>query len=349
MVSERDIELGGLPNAGAVLATSVEHGRALLRARDSFVENQSRFDRQARLNLRATVAHVDERTYLEYVGAQVVAWQPTEIDRLRAIVEAMGGLLERFTFDLPSPIHLVKTTGQEEGYAAYTRRRDVIVLPANMVASLEAPASFGDPLHPGGSTTYLQNVILHECFHLFSKNNPVRRRELYELIGYHTTAEEIVLPDVGWPAPDSPDSMADLKITNPDTPTLDAYITMRLPTEVTGGDPADKHLLPVLLASGPYDGGLFFEYLQVNFMSIVDTGAGGEPTWTPELDDDGRPIMFPMDSHNPELTRVYERRIGHNLSGELFHPDEVLAQNWVLVANEPSLGLLTKMSTALRA
>jgi hypothetical protein len=43
----------------------------------------------------------------------------------------------------------------------------------------------------------------------------------------------------------------------------------------------------------------------------------------------------------------YLKMIGRNMTGELFHPDEILAQNFVLVVNQPSLGLLTEMRSIL--
>lgn len=333
--------LGTLPNAGQVVAADATRGVELLTTVDDFVRHQSRFDRHARLNLSFGVTDVTRDMYLDYVASKVVPWNDAEIEQLAAIVADMATVLQRFEFDLPSPIHLVKTTGQEEAHAAYTRNLDTIVLPANMVASLYVPSDFGDPLHEGGSRTYLQGVVLHECFHLFSKSNVARRAKLYDLVGYRMT-DEIELPDVGWPAADSPETMADLKITNPDTPRLDVIIDLDIPTVGDEGG-TTATVAPVLMASGPYRGGSFFGMLEWYFMEVVESGGA----WVPRLTDDGRPVMHLVESGSA-LLEVYESAIGHNLTHELFHPDEVLAQNWTLVAAEPSLELLVRMSDVLR-
>jgi hypothetical protein len=65
--------------------------------------------------------------------------------------------------------------------------------------------------------------------------------------------------------------------------------------------------------------------------------------WVPVLDDSGRPLFYKSEPLMPQ----YLKMIGLNMTGELFHPDEILAQNFVLVVNQPSLGLLTEMRSIL--
>lgn len=353
-----DIPVGELPGGTTVIAASLSSGRKLLSQTDTFVDNQSRFDRQARLNLRHCVVDVTTEIYLDYVESQVMAWEePDEIESLRRIVgtdkqkETFESIHTKFKrlaeVNLPDKIWLVKTTGLEEGYAAYTRGMNVIALPANMVESLQASPNFGDPLHPSNDLTYLQDVITHECFHLFSKNNPVRREELYALVNYKSTGHPVRLPDVKWPENDSPTSMRDLKITNPDTPTFAVYIEMDVPENATEPD-AKKHLvkrplLPILIAQGSYDGGIFFSVMEKYFMVIEQDSAGN---WKPAIGPDERPILYPMKRGTP-LFKQYLDLIGHNLTGELFHPDEILAQNFVFVANLPDTQLLARMGTVL--
>ena len=122
---------------------------------------------------------------------------------------------------------------------------------------------------------------------------------------------------------------------------LDVYIELEVAAHPGGGSMVRKPLLPVLLGSRPYGGGSFFEYLEWWFMAIEPV----DGRWMPELDEDQRPMLYAGD----DLLGQYESVIGHNLDDELFHPDEILAQNWVFVANEPSLGLLVDMDKILRS
>ena len=102
-----------------------------------------------------------------------------------------------------------------------------------MVASLESKTSYCDPLHPSSNTAYLQGIITHESFHIFSKNSYQHDKPclaaLYEKVGYQFTGNDVTLPDTGWPTPDSPSSMPDLVITNPDYPMLNTFIHMTTP------------------------------------------------------------------------------------------------------------------------
>jgi hypothetical protein len=336
-----DVEVGELHGGTRVLAASVGNAGGLLTSVDTFVEQQSPFDRQARLNLSTDVVEVTLDMYLDYVGSQVVAWSPAELRLLSgAVLPSVAEQVRRFDVELPEVIYLVKTTGQEEGHAAYTRHRNVIVLPQNMVVSLFAGSS-GDPLHEGGATTYLTNIVLHELFHIISKNNPAIRSRLYEGVGFRQTGDPVELPQVPWPDVHSTTSLAELKITNPDTPLLDVYIEMDVPERPGGATVVRKSLLPVLVATRPYGGGSFFDYLEWQFLAIRSVA----DRWVAELDDDQRPMMYPSQG----LLAQYETRIGRNLDSELFHPDEILAQNWVFVANQPSLDLLVHMAQVLTA
>ena len=335
------MELGRLPGGTLVMAADKEHGARLLATADDFVDNQSRFDRQARLSLRTEVVEVTRSMYFDYVASQVMDWSADEVAALKGIVEAIAGKLEPLDFRLPEVVHLVKTSGEEEGHAAYTRQTNVIVLPVNMIQSLFTQANFGDPLHAGTSPSYLTDVVTHELFHLFSKNNADRRWHLYGLVHYEATGDDVELPNVPWPNADSTVSLPDSKITNPETPNLNTFIRMEVsPVSEPGGQTANKPLLPVLLATGPYAGGVFFDYLDWWFMALVQV----DGRWVAELDQDQRPVMY----QSTPLMGQYMGLVGKNITDELFHPDEILAQNWVLVANEPDLTLLSNMARILR-
>jgi hypothetical protein len=341
-----DTPLGTLPPHTQVVAASVDTGRERLTAVDAFVQNQSPFDHQARVNLEASVVDVTRDIYLNYVRSQVMPWSDDDIASLKQIIADMATKFAPLSLGLPGTLYLVKTSGQEEGFAAYTRGMDTISLPENMVASLQTTPNYGDPLHPAQSLTYLEDVIIHECFHIFSKNNPAPRERLYALVHYKPTGAPVELPSVPWPDASSPGKMPDFKITNPDTPSLDTYIEMEVQENPHDGASVlvRRPLLPILMASGPYVGGIFFDYLQWYFMAI-EQGPNG--AWRPLMGKDGRPVLYRMSPANQALWQQYLQLIGRNLTGELFHPDEILAQNFVFVATQPTLSLLTGMSGIL--
>lgn len=336
----RDTLLGEFPGGTKLYAASVARGRAQLGKVDEFVENQSAFDRQARCGLTAASVAVGPAIYLDYVRSQVLAWSAAEMQALKTIVAGVGERFARLALAFPDTLFLVKTSGQEEGYAAYTRGADTIVLPANMVNSLAAAANFGDPLHPGGSTDYLADVLIHECFHLYSKHNPVQRRALYRQLHYVELDTPVALPDTPWPTPRSQGRLPDFKLTNPDTPRLDVMIEM--PVNANPDDPASplrrRALMPVLLATRPYAGGIFFDYLDWRFLAIEKTRRGWQAVLV-----DGAPLWYA----SAPLRAQYQQLTGLNFGEEIFHPDEICAQSFVLVVKQPDMGRLLAMQKSL--
>lgn len=324
-----DRTIGFVLGSVSVVAAGADTARALLTTEDAFVANQSPFDRQARLQLPESAREVTPSDYLRFVETQVRTWSDEEVSALEKIIASIAGKFGTLTLALPDTVYLVKTSGAEEGFAAYTRGEDTIVLPETKVSG--GPAAGSDSLHPA-DVTGLENIVIHEFFHLLSKNNPQRRHLLYGLVNYKQFDEPVPLPDTVWR---HGRKMADFKITNPDTPRLDVAIRMPLP----GSPDAEMPMMPVLLASGPYESGLFFDYLEWWFLVLEESGG----RWQVKLDGRGMPVMVPSDVMMP----AYLRLVGRNIPHEIFHPDEVLAQTFVLVMNEPGLDLLQKVAQEL--
>jgi hypothetical protein len=217
-----------LAAAGLALATAAD-GKARLMQRDEFVERLSPFDRAARLK---TDRPVDDAAYLAFVGASVRPWDSSP--HHQHVIDAAARVEGRFAalgLALPDAL-IVRTTGAEEGGAAYTRGK-AIVLPDPVLASAED----------------LAQVIAHEAFHVMSRGDAALRDTLYALIGF------LSCPELPIPA-----EIAGRKITNPDAPRNDHQIKV-----VYQGQPV--WAVPVLFASsGRYDpvkGGEFFDYLQL--------------------------------------------------------------------------------------
>jgi hypothetical protein len=315
--------------ATSIIAASLKTSRRLITSPDTYIEAQSPFDRHARIGIPQGSAEVDQKLFLSFLGTQVVEWSEFEWGQLKDIVKNLRSIFAGTSLKLPARIYILKSTGREEAAAAYTRHLDTIVLPANMVASLYAVPPGGDPLHPAQSSDYLAGIITHELFHILSKNNPDWRSDLYAEVGYSALSNSIVLPsDENGGA-----SLRDLKITNPDAPLLNVAIDLVPP----GGTVACA-MVPALVSSGAYVGGEFFDTLNWIFLEVEKVSG----VW--QLRSEGcKPVI-----HKAELLKdQYLAIIGRNLTGELFHPDEILAQNFVIAAGEPSLGLLQRISSRI--
>jgi len=336
MSATADHSLGEVLEGTIVEAAGIDSAGLLLATLDDYLAAQSPFDRQSRLGIALEVLEVTPAIYAGFLRAQVMAWSDEEIAALTAILASIRRRFAGLTLRLPARVHLVKTTGREEGGAACTRRDDVIVLPANKLASILAVSSAGDPLHPARSTAYLEGILIHEFFHLFSKNNPQIRGRLYGLVNYHMLDNEIALPETEWAGGHS---MTRLKITNPDAPRLDVRIDLPRPEDPAGGP---LSMTPLLIARAPYRGGSFFDYLEWRFLAI---GRDRDGRWVPLLDVEGLPQSYPAAA----LLDAYLALVGRNFAEEIFHPDEILAQSFVLVMQQPDPGLLQAISGAIRS
>lgn len=228
------LELG--PGSRVELAAAAE-GARLLSSRDAFVEVMSPFDRGARLK---TDRDVTEAEYLAFAGRQARDWTSPEKARLEEILGAFRQKTVRFDVPLPPVVVFVKTTGLEEGRAAYCRGATV-VLPEGVVN--------GDPKQ-------LSETVFHELFHVYRTHNPGRRAALYRVVGFAPT-EEIPLPE----------PLARRKLTNPDAPRIDSVIRVQV-------DGAPTPVTPVLLGDGDrYDvsrGGEFFQQMKFRLLVLEE-------------------------------------------------------------------------------
>jgi hypothetical protein len=293
-----DIQLG--QRTRLVFATAAE-ARAELGKRDAFVERMSPFDRSSRLK---TDKPVDEATYLAFAAAQAREWSPDEQSRVSAALEGLKGGLESLDLQFPEEIQLIKTTGLEEGAAAYTRST-AIILPANILASAQPQ---------------LESLLCHELFHVLSRHDAQLRDRLYRSIGFQPCAELRL-----------PEGLRQRRITNPDGPIDDHCIKIKpAQSEVEG---TEQWAIPILTSTSdtydPAKGGEFFDYLTFKLILVDRTASdraqpGGNGTTLPLLVD-GRPVLL-----SPDEAGGFMEQIGRN-TRYIIHPDEVLADNFVIV------------------
>ena len=319
-----------------VWAASLETAQANISEPDACVRAQSTFDRCARVGLPQLDFEVDQRTYLAFLTTQVLPWGEGDLAALERIVASLRPAFDALPHNLPAKVWLIQTTGREESAAAYTKHKNTIVLPANMVASVHAVDSGGDPLHPGYSDDFLAGVITHEFFHILSKNNPSERTRWYETVCYQELPNEILLPDepAWWSGKKKSLPMSALKITNPDAPLINVAINLP-PSEGALEIP----MAPALVSSKPYNSGAFFQTLKWIFLEVeIADGRAALKTGK-----DGAPIVHKAD----DLMAAYREKVGYYLTGELFHPDELLAQSFAEAAKQFQPALLEKITRSI--
>lgn len=313
-----DVQLG---ERTQIVFASAADARSELGKRDQFVERMSPFDRSSRLR---TDQPVDEATYLAFAAAQALEWSPEEQARVTAALEAVKAGLLSFQLKFPAQIQLIKTTGLEEGAAAYTRSTSII-LPVNML---------------GGSQRKLEALLCHELFHVLSRHDAQLRERLYQSIGFQPCAELRL-----------PEGLRRRRITNPDGPVDDHCIKIkRAPTDADG---TEQWAIPILTATrdtyDPAKGGAFFDYLVFKLIVVervvADRSQPGSQAATVPVLVNGKPVLLA-----PEEAGGFMEQIGRN-TGYVIHPDEVLADNFVILVQGrkevPSPETLARIRAAL--
>jgi hypothetical protein len=308
LVSETPADALRLTSECEVGFATAEQGRQILTTDDVFTAQLSRFDLQCRLKTDKEVTLAD---WKQFVAKHAREWQPAEIALVSSSVERLKKRLAGFRLPLPPAIQIVRTTGDEESNAAYTRSA-AIVLPAKVMDYDE---------------TKLDRLLLHELFHIISRHDGAVRAKLYAIIGF-----EICGPI------ELPPSLAPRRITNPDAPLIDCTISLTAKSgkKVIGA--------PVLYAATKqYDAKkapTLFQSLLFRLLVVEQRNN----RWQPVLVR-GEPVVI-----NPREEPEFLDKIGKN-TNYIIHPDEILADNFVRLvmndANLPSPQIIDQMRRVL--
>ena len=283
--------------------------RGHLRTEDIYIKNLSAFDRSSRLK---TNRKINDLEFLEFISEQARDWSAGEEEKISGIMFPINSAFSEYNMFFPEEIIFIKTTGLEEGNAAYCRGNNVIVLP---IDHINYPADG------------LYDIIVHELFHIFSRNNSKVQETLYGLLSFKK-CDELRLPG----------EIFQRKITNPDAAVNNYFFPSKI-------NERDFNLMPLLLASSEYDeqkGCGFFDYMELYFIAVRDNG----DTTVPLIQDNGF-FLFTVDQ-----VPDYLRLAGGN-TDYIIHPEEVLAGNFVLlikkIDNLPDMEIIEKMKAILKA
>ncbi len=235
---------------------TVTEARAHLAKQDAYVQGLSSFERAAKIKQAGPVS---TEQYIEFIQGQALEWSDEEKATVRKVIAAAKPKLARFARHLPKRIDLIKTTGNDEGAAPYTRGTSII-LPKRRASQ---------------STKGLERLFYHELFHIISRGNPKLRDELYRIIGYEKCGVVSL-----------PGDMMPRRISNPDAPVMEHCI------QVSKGGKS-LWCAPVLFSRtpkyNPETGGTFFRYLEFRLMAIDRKSAKATLK-------DGKPLLLKPDA-----------------------------------------------------
>ena len=276
-------------DATVVELASVAEARAILGSVDDYVLRMGAFDRMLRLK---TGEPVTQHRFLEHAVDNVLPWNAIEKLRLEALVADLAARMRELNPPLPARVVLVKTTGRGEEGVAHTRANAIML----SLESLAAPDAG------------LIALLAHELFHVMTRHDPAFRARAYRSIGFQL-CPEVALPE----------TLAGLRITNPDAPLHDAYIEVM----IEGGA---VPVMPVLLSRAEkFDAAIGQDISDYWILKLMVLRRSDQPGRMEALLRDGEPLLLSVS----EVSGFFEQ-VGRN-TAYIIHPEEILADNFALM------------------
>jgi hypothetical protein len=289
----------------SVQFASIEKAKELLITEDQFTKSWSQFDIDSRLHkINST-----KENLFKFISSQPIEWTIEEKNKIGSVIEVIHNNLFKYGFKInfPDEIFFVKTSAQEEGGADGYTRANYVVLKEKMISKPESE---------------LQQVIAHELFHILTRCNKSFRKDMYKIVGFE------IMNEITYPM-----HIQDFRITNPDAPQTDSYITLKK-------DEKSIDCMMILYSKNRYDGGDFFKYLNVGFLKLK-----GSDSKEIDLVDD-QPVIYDF----KEVSNFFEQ-VGKNTQ-YIIHPEEILADNFAFAINDkkelPSQWIVDKIQNKLK-
>ena len=278
----------------------------LLLTEDAFTESWSQFDIDSRLGK----ADGSKKDLFSHIKQQVRKFEREEVTLVNDVFHSINKRIVnlKLQVDLPETITLIKTTGAEEGGAGAYTRGDYIVLTE---MALKLPY------------TEMEKIMIHELFHLLSRKDESFRAKMYGIIGF----------SIG-NSVDYPEKLASLRITNPDAPQTDSYLSFEV-------DGRSGDYMMILYSDKAYEGGSFFNYLKIGFLLLTE----GEKKTAKLVD--GAPVVLAME----EVAGPFFEKVGKNTQ-YIIHPEEIMADNFAMAVLDkkelPSQWIIDKIISSLQ-
>ena len=353
-----------LTPTSVVSFASVAEGKAVLSQQDTFVNTMSQFDRSARMK---THKPVTEEAFLTFAGRQVRAWQKAEVDTITRIWETIRPLLANLNLPLPEQILMIKTNGREEAMRNYTRQH-AIILPQKTIDASEKyireilihelfhvlsrhDAALRDQLYQIlGYHTSNEIEGLDALLATYTINKQTISRLKFENLPPEVLEKLVRLQkkEVTFTGIQSflafltatfQDAktvsliseyahMKSAKLTNPDAPIINHYITVSY-----RGQPVQ--VVPLLFSGKPHDDiawenadDTMFKHFHFKLL-VVEENQG---QWRPKYLSNNEPVILDVS----QVSGFFEQ-VGENTE-YIIHPEETLAENFVLlVLNETNV------------
>mgnify|MGYP001164714690 FL=1 len=279
-----------IQEGSVVVPVDGERAKELFTTEDDYTAILSRFDLMSKTGTKS-----DSVTLADYFSRAVKTIKPwTDDDKkgLKKVVESVNKKIKELGLKLkmPARIEVISSDMTNEGGANGYTRGNYIVLRNDMIE--------------GTSGSY-ESTFIHELFHILSRYDPAMSEKVYNIIGFKKCNEVAYPPEI-----------ADLRISNPDAPFNNFYITVK-----HSDKPVDVML--ILFSGRQYSGGSFFGYIQIGLMAVE-----GDESNKKVVYQNGKPLILKF----KEVKDFYEQS-GRNTDYN-FHAEELSADHFVMLVNQ---------------
>ncbi len=202
-------------------------------------------------------------------------------------------------------IELIKMHGKHYGDGVYFTRDRGIFIPKNELENFENDKVYA--------------VILHEIFHILSRENKELRNQLYALIGFRPMEKSFVLPE----------AVSQRLLTNPDGVNIDFFINLKV------GEQIKKAAALIVSSEDKFNPNRssFFEYLKFDLYEVIEK----DNQYTLLANDIGFSKLDPL------FMESFFSQIKDNTK-YIIHPDEIMADNFMLLVLGESRGRMDDFS-----
>ena len=209
----------------------------LLGKEDAYTKNLSKFD-------LTSCPGNESKTKEEFIRLTVneaQEWNENEKELIRKCMLAVNDSIRKYDYNLPLPkeIKIVKSPLTTAGGASGYTRSEWIALNMDKLANADFKT--------------IQEILVHETFHVLTRNNKDFRKKMYETIGFSINDEELNYPE----------DMDSLRISNPDVERFDSYATFLVYGK-------EQKFAMTIYSDKPYNGGSFFQYMKAGFIALDD-------------------------------------------------------------------------------
>ncbi len=300
--TQKAVFLDSLAASKAILIDKNEHFLKKINSLDMSIQMERNYPKGVK---RSSIL-ID---YKDFLRKDVISFTKSEKALVKKCMAEATKLSNSINKNIVPPvIELIKTKGQHYGEGVYYTRDHRIIIPYDAVSTKGK--------NTADVEAALTKTLLHEFFHIYSRNDVGKRKKLYATIGFK---------NIGNIPLEMKPGLAERVLINPDGVNLAQVIDLQT-------DSMDFSAIPIITSSKPEfskESPDFFSYLKFDLYQVV-RGRGGIRVISHE---DGSSTI------NVAEVKDFFRKIGDN-TDYIIHPDEILADNFMLLAlsqKDPSI------------